>query len=230
MNPWISLLATVFGALLTAVLGNRLVQYWQQRNWFHQQQFSGLEKEYVSLKSLTDAINRDCGSRLAAMRDLNGALKRGEYTHELQAYRVVISAWNSQIHVHYAQLTFQMEWAYAKHFEVYVHEAFVEVGRAIEAEVRHQKNGDPRFDRCASIDRSLNDLAGQVADFSRRLVRATEERRQEVFYGREVKYSRSDIIRLGNFDLIKLLFESNIDNFSVVRPTADVRSPLGRRL
>ncbi|WP_392354811.1 hypothetical protein V8F63_06380 [Brevundimonas sp. LF-1] len=74
-----ALVTTVVGALLTAVLGNRLVQFWQHRNWIHQQQFSGLEKEYVALKALTDTLVRDCGWRLEAMRNLVAALK-GEHT------------------------------------------------------------------------------------------------------------------------------------------------------
>lgn len=231
MSGWLTLLTTVIGALLTAVLGNRLVQFWQQRNWRHQQQFSGLEKEYTALRSLTDAIIRDCGSRLTAMRELNYALVRGDFQTELHKYRDSISSWNGSIHAHYAQLTFQLKWDYATHLEHHVHDRFVVAGRVLEREVRSQNSGQqPDSRRCGSAQIELDAVAGEVADFGRKLVRATEERRQEVFYGRKLTYCKSDIIRLSHIDLIKLLFESDIDNFSVVRPTADVSTPLGRRL
>ncbi|WP_339871856.1 hypothetical protein [uncultured Brevundimonas sp.] len=231
MTAWVALLTTVVGALLTAVLGNRLVQSWQQRNWLHQQQFSGLEREYVALKALTDVLVRDCGGRLAAMRDLVAALRRNAYQEELKAYRLVLATWNGSIHAHYAQLTFQLKWDCTTHLEHHIHDKFVSTGRLIETEIRHQKaGGSVNGGRCGALDQSLDDIAGEIADFSRILVRATEERRQEVFYGRKISYSKSDIVRLGNLDLIKLLFESDIDNFAVVRPTTDVVSPLGRRL
>lgn len=231
MTAWIALLTTVIGALLTAVLGNRLVQFWQQRNWLHQQQFSGLEKEYVALKALTDAIIRDCGGRLGAMRNLVSALRRGAYEDELETYRSVLAAWNGSIHAHFAQLTFQIRWDYATHLEYLVHDKFVASGQKIEAEIRRLHAGStPDGARCNSLDVGLNEIAGEISNFSRLLVRKTEERRQEVFYGRKITYTKSDILRLRNSDLIKLLFESDVDNFSVVRPTTDVVSPLGRRL
>jgi hypothetical protein len=231
MNAWVALLATVIGALLTAVLGNRLVQTWQQRNWLHQQQFSGLEKEYVALKTLTDTIIKDCGGRLGCMRELVSALRRGQYEKQLESYRGILVTWNGSIHAHYAQLTFQIKWDCATHLERRIHEKFLDSGRNIEAEIRRlNAGGAVSASRLNYIDNQLNDVAAEISDFSRTLVRHTEERRQEVFYGRKISYTKSDIFRLRNSDLIKLLFESDVDNFAVVRPTTDVASPLGRRL
>src|SRR5690554_1902039 len=135
MNAWIALLATVVGALLTAVLGNKLVQFWQHRNWIHQQQFSGLEKEYVALKGLSDALIRDCGGRLSSMRSLVAALRRGVFQEELETYRLVLATWNGAIHVYYAQLTFQLKWDCAIHLEHRIHDKFVAVGIEIENEI-----------------------------------------------------------------------------------------------
>lgn len=231
MAGWMALVTTVVGALLTAVLGNRLVQFWQHRNWIHQQQFSGLEKEYVALKALTDTLVRDCGWRLEAMRNLVAALKRGAYQDELESYRIVLGAWNGAIYSYYAQLTFQIKWDCATDLENRIHKEFVAVGGEIEAEIRRLRPGEAaKASRYGVWDRRLNEIGGEIADFSRFLVRVTEERRQEVFYGRELTYKKSDIMRLGNFELIKLLFVSDIDSFSIVRSTADVVSPLGRRL
>jgi len=231
MAAWIPVIATVLGALLTAVLGNRLIQFWQQRNWRNQQQFSGLEKEYVALKSLSDSILKDCGARLASMRDLNSAVLRGSYEAELIAYREVINSWNKSIHANYAQLTFQLKWEFAKELEWHVHEGFVEAGRLMEFDIRAQRAGaQPNRKSFNKADKRLNEVAGAIASFGRTLVRETELRRQEVFYGKRLTYRKSDILLLSNFDLIKLLFHSDVDHFSVVRPTADVFSPLGRRL
>lgn len=46
-----SLLSIVVGFVLTGLIGNRLVQAWQARNWLLQQRFLGQEKEYVGLKA-----------------------------------------------------------------------------------------------------------------------------------------------------------------------------------
>lgn len=228
MTAWVPLLATIIGALLTAVLGNRLVQVWQQRNWRNQQQFLGLEKDYTSLKGLTEELLGQCGERLSSMRELAAAVRRDQYADELATYRLVLARWNGKLHTYYALLTFYTKWHRAIDLEHEIHDNFAAVGRRIESAIRKRRSGTEvaasEFDK---IGADLNGVAGSVANFSRRLVRETELRRVEVFYGRKLAYTMSDIVRLGNVDLIKLLFVSNIDTFSVVRPTLDVGFPLG---
>lgn len=231
MNPWIAFSATIIAAVVTGIIGNRLVQAWQHRNWRNQQQFSGLEREYNELKVLTDGLLRDCGYRLSIMRELSAALKRGDWDDELKAYRHALHEWNRSLHSYYAQVTFHLEWKYVTELENYVHTPFVNVGRTIEREVRHQMAGaNPDVARLDSIDATLNDVAGSVANFSRLLSRETELRRQEVFYGKRLFYKMSDIRWFSDVELIKLIFVSDIENFSVVRSTSDIPSPLGRRL
>lgn len=228
---WIAPLSAILAALLTAVVGNRLIHVWQQRSWRHQQQFQGLEKEYYSLKLLNENITKDCGDRLSIMRELQSALGRGQFSAELSAYKSVVRSWNKSINAYFSQLTFQLKWRYATELEHYIHEPFVKVGILLEEEIRSQNASNlPSRSRLAKADKELNKIAGQIAHFSRALTRKTEERRQEVFYGTKFEYTESDIIRFSNIELIKLLFESNIDEFSVIRPSSHIAAPLGRGL
>lgn len=59
-----SLLAIIVSFVLTGLIGNRLAQAWQARNWLLQQRFLGQEKEYVELKELADEIASLLGVRI----------------------------------------------------------------------------------------------------------------------------------------------------------------------
>lgn len=227
---WVAPLSAILVALLTAVVGNRLVHVWQQRSWRHQQQFQGLEKEYNALKTLTENIAKECGLRLSAMREINAALPRREFENELLKYREAISEWNRNIHGHYAQLTFQMGWKYVVELEN-IHKSFVSASSLLDGEIRSSiKSNTFSGGALAKVELMLNAASGRTALFLRDLTRKTEERRQEVFYGTELKYNNLDIVRLTNFELIKLIFNSNVDEFSIVRPSYNVSAPLGRGL
>jgi hypothetical protein len=232
VTSWVPVIAALVGAVLTAVVGNRLVAHWQQRNWRHQQRISGLEREYLAMLELTTELGECCGERLAAMRSLHAALKRASYAEELASYQCVLEKWNGKLHNWYAQLTFQFAWDKAQDLERRVHSSFVNAGALIEKEIRSQRapSSLPDRGRLARISEKLDSAAGEISEFTRTISRECEERREEVYYGQKIKYNLRNIVLFTNLELIKLLFVSDIDNFSVVRPSADALVPLGRRL
>jgi hypothetical protein len=63
--------------LLTGVVGNLLLQGWQQRNWLTQQRFLGEQKNYENLKELSEEIVRLSNLRLWKMRRLLNAVQSG---------------------------------------------------------------------------------------------------------------------------------------------------------
>lgn len=231
MGSWIPFFAAVCAAVITGILGNRLVQSWQQRNWHRQQQFLGYEKEYQELKSTSDEIARSCGERLVCMQDLLAGLQRGNADEELKRYRLAITDWNRNLHSFYARLTYQIGWDFTWNLERRIHNEFRHSGVKLEAQVRVVLAGSmPSRASIAECQKSLNALTGEIDSFLRKLVRETEQRRQETYYGRKLKYRLADIRLFSNFELLKLLFVSDIDGYSVVRPTFDLPSPLGRGL
>jgi len=65
-----AIIAVIVGSILTGLIGNWLVQGWQQRNWLLQQRFLGHEKEYFALKDLADEIASLLGARIYQCRRL----------------------------------------------------------------------------------------------------------------------------------------------------------------
>lgn len=218
-----SIWSVAVGAIITAIVGNALVQRWQLRSWYAQQRQIGYEKELSELKALLDELSKGCDARLSAMRQLTYALYPGSslsITDEVVAYRVVVKNWNSALSSYYTRLALYVRRSMAYRLEREIHKEFVIAGRALEILVRGQLESRVPSSRStvAVVEDRLNEVQAAIISFSDDLLAAVIDRRSEISVGRRVYYLSGNIAEYSTFELVKALFVSDVKSLYVVRP------------
>ena len=228
MSVW-TILLTFF---LSTLVGNRLLQWWQLRNWFNQQRFAGEEKEYVALKEVADDIIAMSGLRLNRMRRLRMGLttRDAEVIEERRSdYEATVIQWNEKLNSYVVKLTFYADYQMATRLYHDVHERFVSAGRGLEALVRLAKEqSDIPGSRLRYVESTLNTTYIGLSDFNRDLVRYMEIKRQEVYFGRKVSLEKDNLELFSNWELFKGLFKPREKPLTVVRPSVNFERPLRR--
>lgn len=225
----IQLVTVLLSFVLTALIGNRLLQDWQLRSWMRQQQFLGQEKEYLSLRDLVDEISSALTARVYRMRRLLGSIASGtdqEVERSRQDYDVVLTAWNEHLTSYYARLILYVSANTATRLEKTIQELLVSTGRQLEDFVRARRAGDKVSRRAiATLDRRLLSAHVTSQNFVRDLLRTVGRRRDRLYYGEELFYTPGDIAKMSTWALVKLLFVSDVDRFSIVGPAQNPQRP-----
>lgn len=215
--------------VLLTVVGNLLLQRWQHRTWVRQQQFLGQEKEYIALRELFPDLSSAIAIRLYQTNRLFWALKSQELDtvdERLVSYDSAVSQWNEKLGSFYARLTIYAHYSFTKALEDTIHNHFQSIGTQLEAAVRRRRTGKQFLAaEVAQITKRLRTLAAAHAIFSRNLLRAIEDKRKHVYFGRNVEYTIHNISKFSTWELVKALFASNVNSYAVIRPPADVRLP-----
>lgn len=223
----LQILTVVLGFILTGLVGNQLIQRWQHRNWLHQQHFIGAEKEYSALRELVTEISGLINKRLYKMRRLLWSISNPDPTKmdkSLQEYDVTITTWNESLNSFYVRLNFYLSYYDTTTLEKQIHERFQRAGGKLEQFVRQKRAGSPPSDaEVAALERSLTSLQVASVNFIRDLTREAEHKKNIVYFGRDVPFSRKNITHFSTWELIKGLFVRNIDSFSVRRPSSHFR-------
>lgn len=217
-----AVIAAVVSVVLTALVANRLLVDWQHRVWVNQQRLLLGEKEYNSLRELSEEIPTACARRLGAARDLCNALGSSDNNFErsVVAYAEVVQDWNKQLVVFLARLWVYGRSGQAVELEEEVHAKFREIGRLLEAAVRsRQAGGAISINYRGSIERKCNDASGAVQIFSKSLIRDVASVRKEVYGDGSFNYSKLNLDRMTVLQLIQFLFEPISDQPTVSGPT-----------
>lgn len=220
------LIPIVVAFVLTSLIGNRLLQAWQARNWLLQQRFLGHEKEYVALKDLTDEIVTLLGVRVFHMRRLNRVLAGGtieQIDSRLREYDEVLKRWNERLASFYIRLPMLAHYDLALRLENSIQANLVRIGSTIEELARKRKEGAPISKGLPSqIEKELNDIQGKAIAFGKQLLALVQSRRVDVYYGKRLHLSPENLKYFSTWQLIKALFVRDIDSFSVVRASLDL--------
>lgn len=220
-----TLLPIIVSFLLTGVIGNRLLQTWQSRNWLLQQRYLGWEKEYLALKELADEISTLLGVRIFHMQRLNWALASGTDDRVkvcLQEYDETLKRWNERLTSFYIRLPILANYDLAQRLETSVQDRLVKCGRAIEELASRRKAGKAAQDELrGEVERDLNLIQGQAIAFNKSLLDFVQSRRGDVYYGKRLHFSPQDIEHYSTWMLVKALFVREIDSLSIVRPPLD---------
>lgn len=185
MNTLLALLPIVVGFLLTGLIGNRLLQAWQARNWFLQQRFLGQEKEYLGLKELADEIGTLLSVRIFYMQRLIRALASGSDDKAqscLKDYDKALKRWNERLTSFYIRLPMLADYDLALRLENYIQNELVKTGAAIENLTTKRKAGAsiPR-NQSMQVEKELNAIQGRAISFSKRLLNVVQSRRADVY-------------------------------------------------
>lgn len=220
-----TLLPIIVGFLLTGVIGNRLVQGWQSRNWLMQQRYLGQEKEYLALKELADEIVTLLGVRIFHMQRLNRALGSGADARVnlcLQEYDGALKRWNERLTSFYIRLPMLASYELAHHLETSIQTELVKTGSDIENLVSRRSAGTPtQKGQSAKIENDLNRIQGRAIAFNKRLLDVVQSQRGDVYYGKRLEFSPQNMGHFSTWMLVKALFVRDVDSLSVVRPPLD---------
>lgn len=225
MDALLALLPIVVGFILTGVIGNRLLQGWQARNWLLQQRFLGQEKEYLALKDLADEIVTLLGVRIFYMHRLNRALASGtdgKVDSRLQEYDEALKRWNERLTSFYIRLPILAGNGLALRLENSIQTELVKTGAAIENLVAKCKAGAViERKQSAKIQGELNAIQGKAIAFNKHLLDVLRSRRSDVYYGKRLMFSPQNLKHFSTWQLVEALFVRDIDSLSVVRPPLD---------
>ncbi|MDR3572031.1 MAG: hypothetical protein P4L81_07685 [Candidatus Pacebacteria bacterium] len=221
------IVAILLSFLLTALIGNRLLQQWQHRVWLRQQQFLGEEKEYLSLKELFPELSGAIGKRLYQTQRLYwaiSALNTELVEDRLAKYDDSVVKWNDNLGSFYARLNIYADFRYSETLERSIHRPFQNVGAQLEAQVRKRRlGGTPTPAELAKLERQLLKLSATTSRFCRDLLKAVEEKRKLVYFGRRVAFSVFNLRYFSTWQLVKALFISDVDSHSIIRSATDLR-------
>jgi hypothetical protein len=228
-----TLITLVLGFVLTGVIGNHLVQAWQQRNWLLQQRFLGHEKEYFALKDLADEVASLLGARIYHMQRLALSLRRGsdvQISNRVVDYDDVVKRWNERLTSFYVRLPLLAHSHLDIRLESWIHIPLSKAGNQID-ELVYQKQAGKTIGKSdiTNITAKLNKVQGSAINFNKELLGVVEARRMEVYYGRKLQFSLGNLEKFSTWQLVKMLFVRDVNSFSIVRPTLDLDLPLRRR-
>ena len=138
-----SLVSVVIGFVLTGVIGNWLIQHWQNRNWMAQQRFNGNEKEYAALKDLTDEIAILLGERIYHMQRLTLSLNMDseKFSVRLAEYDDVVKRWNVRLTSFYFRLPLLATSQFSSHLERDVQKKLVSISSSINYLIEEKQKG-----------------------------------------------------------------------------------------
>lgn len=218
-----SLITVLVTFALTGVVGNRLLQGWQQRSWLRQQRFLGEEKDYNSLKKIVDEISALSGARLYAMKRLYSLIYNSslaEMELGLNHYDSILKRWNDNLNSFYVGLTLYDRRSTAIALEYRLQNPFFRCGQRLELAIRARRAETPLPPR-ADLGQELDHASATLFNMNRDLLARLESLRKKVYYGVPLKFDRYTLQSFTTWELFKALFIRDIDKFTVVRSTLD---------
>lgn len=209
------------GALLTAIVGNFLVQRWQLRNWREQQRQLGDQVALDDFKKLVEEISIKSADRHSAMRSLVSSLapdSRVDFESALTDYRQQLVIWNSSLNSFYVRIRHNVDYRWAIRLEHEIHDPFRNAGVEIEKVIRSRKSGSPPNWQSLKGPKDLLDgLQARSYNFQRDLAAILISRKCEIFEGRKLYYAKGKLDEYSFLDLVKAIFVLAVDKHYIVR-------------
>jgi len=220
MSAWIGniiaiLIPILASFLLTAFVGNRLLQRWQQRAWLQQQAVLQGHNEIDQAKRTIDNLVNLAGARNYRARKLLRSLRvsSDEELREIRCeYDKAVSSWNEQLNSFQVNLTIYSEYRFSERIEDVIQPKFVEVSSSI-ASILATPKGEQRTKRlqmqAPEIEWQLNQLNGSLFEFSRDVIKQLVDRQRAIYVGRPVSFSVETIELFSTWYLFKALFQAD---------------------
>jgi hypothetical protein len=198
--------------VLTGLVGNFLVQKWQQRNWLTQHRLIGAEKQLKELQAVFDEIvslgaARNFRLRRVVRHKLGGEPSLSEVRRQ---YDESVVKWNDRLTSFSTRLTWYAGYSqFAEVLEGNVQEAFVAMGEKLEMAVTHLVKHEPIPARLKQqLEGMSNAMSGRLFNFSRDLLRLLIERQDEAYQGKKVPLARETLELFSTWQLCKALFKT----------------------
>jgi len=215
-----AILTALFSFILTGVIGNRLIQSWQARNWLWQQLILGREKEYILLKELADEIATLSANRLDCMRAVTEAIGNEEKFKEAWSeYNSSMRKWNERLGSFLARLPILASFDHALSLENKVQTRFVDAGKKLEKVYRLKDTNTNDYKVIKShIRDNLTELHAAILNFNKELLNYIMSKRGDLYFGTPLRFTPSNLELCSNWQLFKALFIRDIDAHTIPRP------------
>jgi hypothetical protein len=202
------------------VLGNWILQRWQQRNWVHQQHFLAGQKKYDNLKSLCEDILESSNGRLLKMRRLVFIMHGPEelIRERLKEYDSAQENWNHKLGIFLVKLRFYAAYEMATRLEKSIQLRFVATGSILERLTNTRLKGlAVPAGAVNDLERQLQKLNGSIVAYNRDLMGMLAAKENKVYYGKEIYLGPDTLKDFPTWELIKALFKPRIERHSIVR-------------
>jgi len=215
-----AILSVIIGGAITAILGNWLVQRWQQNNWSLQQRQSLKTAEIEEIKRLAADIHSHTSQRIIHTRLVFSDLKEGSprLQKSLEDYRGSVLEWNKSLGRLFSSISLLKSYSDSVYFERAVHKRFYKTSQIVDACLRTQNPRPIGPYEEERVSKNLAQIHGEVLDFNRDLLRQTLEIRKNLLEGRRIDYLDADFEELTTLELIRLLFTKDVNSSYVTRP------------
>lgn len=221
------IIAVIIGFILSGLIGNALLQQWQHRSWMRQQKFLGAEKEYQALVELSNEVSSTLSRRIYKSRRLLWAVRSlsDDYVEDrLREYDSSLVEWNEKLTSMYVRLTIYADYYDRWELDSYFQEPLQQVGIKLEAAVRARRSGKtPNYSDLYEAEKSLEHIHARSLNFTRGLLKQVVEVRENIYDGRALAYTASNLEKYSTWELIHALFVTRVDSHSVLRTPADPR-------
>lgn len=214
-NLLVIVIPILLSFLLTAAIGNRLLQRWQQRSWLQQQAVLQAHKEIDEVKSTIDdfialADTRSFRAR-RLLRNLSSSnLKRLAQIRE--DYDNSVAAWNDKLNSFQVRLTIYARYDFALRIDNDIQPQFAKISEELDylAGLTSEKIGKTTLSFAkASLEEELNSLNGSLFDFSRDVMRYLVDQQRAIYVGKPIHFSSENIELFSTWYLFKELFKAS---------------------
>lgn len=230
IGDMVAVVTVVLSFLLSGIIGNRLVQRWQQRNWRVQHALEATEKNLEALRAVSDEITKCADARLFRSRRMAWQLAR-ERTPAFEVakreYDESLASWNDRFTSFCVSLTMFATHQFTVRLEGIIQPALVAVSEQLDRAVR-----DGRILPRVEVDKlqsRLDTISGLIWDFSRDLVAYLMKKRDEAYNGRLIAFCPANFELFSTWYLFKALFKTRQEIEPVSSTSLDADSPFFSR-
>lgn len=219
------IIAAIVAFALTALIGNRLVQSWQERHWLSQQRFSGEEKEYIALKELAEEISNLMGIRIYRMQRLVLMLPHppSKILQEAQdQYVDSVTQWNERLTSFYVRLRYHKSSYIAAQLEREIQDEMRSCGSQVMRLTKLRLTGASVVPKeiTAVVD-GVQRIQVSALQFNNELLDVVEKRKSRIYFGQEIPFTSNTLHHFSTWQLVKALFVHDIKSLTITRSTFD---------
>jgi hypothetical protein len=224
-----ALLTAITTFIFTGLVGNYLVQIWQQRNWLNQHRLLGAEKRFEELQKLVDEIATLGDARSFRARRIIRYRPGNivELSDLRETHDQAVVQWNERFTAIKVKLT--MYAGYTRFTEVLegdIQPAFIAIGDQLDTVIKY-------LDADALIPSSirnhaetmLNELSAKLFRFSRDLLRLLITKKQEAYEGERIPFSERTLELFSRWYLFKALFKTTHPAEPIGSPSLNFAAP-----
>jgi hypothetical protein len=229
----LALITVVISFILTAVVGNWLVQRWQQRNWLTQHSLQRDEKQIEELRALIDEILRLGDARSyrtrRAILQLNST-DSAKFQRTKEDYEQAVVNWNDRFNSMCVGLTMYAAYQpYTERLEGIIQPLFVSVSEKLDTAIEIRGNQIVLGSLIAQMENDLNEISGKLFRFGRDLVRLLLTKQKEAYDGKLILFCKENLELFPRWYLFKMLFQPTFPMQAVSSAALNLRHPFVSR-